>query len=58
MKQTPGSRYSDRYRPHNAQHDDFDPSDLGPLMMGVLNGLGITAFVVAVIGSIYLVVVR
>ena len=58
MKQTPGPRYTHRYHMHRAGHDDFDPSDLGPLMMGVLNAFGITAFVVAVIGSIYLVVVR
>ena len=58
MKQTPGSRYTHRYHMHRAGHDDFDPSDLGPLMMGVLNGLGIMAFVVAVAGAVYMVVVR
>ena len=56
MKQTPGPRYT--HQTGRAGHDDFDPSDLGPLMMGVLNGLGIMAFVVTVAGVVYMVGVR
>jgi len=46
MKQTPGSRYSDRYRPHNALHDD---GDIGMRAMEVFTVLAVGASLAVIV---------